>query len=114
MTAIKLTQAQVKRSIADWANHQGGYAVVMNISGIPIKGNPHAFRKNPDMAGMGDIMICWRSKMIQVEVKKPNEQLNPNQVRHKERTLRAGGTFLTVTDFADFLNQMIEGNYIRE
>ena len=110
----KPTQAQVKRSIADWVNHNGGYAVVMNISGIPIKGNIRCLRKNHDMAGMGDVMICWRSKMIQVELKKKKQKLDPDQENHKYMTERAGGQYWTVTDFTDFLNIMIDSDGIRE
>jgi|TARA_R110000851_G_C12833438_1_gene540946 hypothetical protein len=111
---IKPTQAQVKRSIVDWCNHNGGFATVINVAGIPIKGNIKLLRKNTDMAGMGDVLICWRSKYIEVELKRPKQKLDPAQEDRKFSVERAGGRFWTVDGFSDFLNKMIDSNEVRE
>lgn len=112
---VKLTQAMVKRSIADWVNANGGLGTVINVSGIPIKGNPKVFRKNTDMRGMEDVLICWRSKFIGVEVKKTKgEVLSKDQLDRQAAIERAGGIYLVVRDFADFLNQWIGSDLIRD
>jgi hypothetical protein len=112
--APKPTQAQVKRSIADWANANGGKATIINVGGIPVKGNIKVLRKNPEMAGMGDVLICWRSKYIEVELKRPKQKLDPAQQDRKYLVERSGGIFWSVDGFADFLNKMIDSNEVRE
>ena len=99
------TQTQIKRAITDWCNQSGGF---------PIKGNIMKLRKNADMAGMGDILLCWRSKYIEIELKRPKQKLDPAQEDRKFAVERAGGVFWTVDSFASFLNMMIETNEIRE
>jgi hypothetical protein len=114
MKTNKPTQAQVKRSIVDWVNAKGGFATVINVAGIPIKGNIKILRKNTDMAGMGDVLICWRSKYIEVELKRPKQKLDPAQEDRKYAVENAGGLFWCVDGFADFLNRMIDSNEVRE
>ena len=110
----KPTQAQVKRAIADYVNASGGKATVINVAGIPIKGNIKILRKNKDMSGMGDVLICWRSKYLEVELKKPKQKLDPDQEERKIEVERAGGEYWCVDGFDDFLNRMIDSGRIRE
>lgn len=98
------TQAQLKALIAEWIEFNGGYAVVTNIAGIPV-GKGKAFRKNPEMSGLADIICCWGGLFIQFEVKRTDkEKLRPEQEEHKYRMERANGLYYQVTS----LDQVIE------
>ncbi len=102
---MKQTQASLKASIAHYIETMGGYGVVTNISGIPIKGRPDVYRKNPEMSGLGDVLCCWGGLFIQFEVKKTSkEKLRDSQEDHKYRMERAGGKYYQVTS----LDEVIE------
>lgn len=102
---MKQTQAQLKASIAKYIELMGGYGVVTNIAGIPIKGKPSVFRKNPEMSGLGDVLCCWRGSFLQFEVKKTaKEKLRDSQEDHKYRLERSGGLYYQVTT----LDEVIE------
>ncbi len=99
------TQAQLKSSIADWLNLKGAYAVVINVAGIPIKGDITKYRKNPAMEGMGDIIGCWGSLFFAIETKKrPKEKLREKQEEHEERIHRASGIYLKVTTIDEVID----------
>lgn len=101
----KMTQAQIKRDIAEYIELKGGYAVVTNISGIPIKGKPNVFRKNPDMSGLGDVISCIGGIFIEFEVKRTEkEKLRDTQEDHKYRLERAGGHYYQVTSLDDVID----------
>ncbi|MCK4784647.1 MAG: hypothetical protein KAV87_12915 [Desulfobacteraceae bacterium] len=102
---MKLTQAQIKADIKEYIELKGGYAVVTNISGIPIKGKPEIYRKNPEMSGLGDVISCIGGIFIQFEVKKTaKEKLRDSQEDHKYRLERSGGLYYQVTS----LDEVIE------
>lgn len=72
--------------------------MVTNISGIPVKGKPNVFRKNPEMSGLGDVISCVGGMFIQFEVKKTaKESLRDSQKEHKYRLEKAGGLYYQVT-----------------
>jgi len=99
-----VTQAQTKQAIAQWIEYHGGYAVVTNISGIPIKGKPNVFRKNPDMSGLGDVICCWKGRFLQFEVKRTvKEKLREAQDDHKYRLEKAGGVYFQVISVDDVI-----------
>jgi len=103
---VKLTQAQIKADIAEYIELKGGYAVVTNISGIPV-GNPKdkIYRKNPEMSGLADVISCIGGMFIEFEVKKTaKEKLRDTQEDHKYRLERAGGLYYQVTS----LDEVIE------
>lgn len=105
MSRIKPTQAEIKRDIAQYIELKGGYAVVTNISGIPIKGKPEIYRKNPEMSGLADVISCIGGIFIEFEVKKTaKEKLRDTQEDHKYRLERAGGKYYQVTS----LDEVIE------
>ncbi len=98
MSRINPTQAEIKKDIAEYIELKGGYAVVTNISGIPVKGKPDVYRKNPEMSGLGDVISCIGGIFIQFEVKKTaKEKLRDSQEDHKYRLTRAGGLYYQVT-----------------
>lgn len=100
-----MTQAQTKKAIAQWIELHGGYAVVTNISGIPIKGKPNVFRKNPEMSGLADVICCWKGQFYQFEVKKnTHEKLREAQHEHRYRMQRAGGFYYQVVDVDDVIH----------
>ena len=97
-------QSQIKASIAEWIEWNGGYAVVTNISGIPIKGDFSRMRKNPEMAGLGDVISCWYGEFHQFEVKPTDKaQLDPDQLDHQHRTERGGGFYHQVVSVDDVI-----------
>ncbi len=100
----KPTQAQIKADIAEYIELRGGYAVVTNIAGIPVKGKPNVFRKNPEMSGLGDVISCIGGAFIQFEVKKTaKEELRDSQEDHKYRLERSGGIYHQVTCLDDVI-----------
>ena len=105
MSRINPTQAEIKRDIAEYIELKGGYAVVTNISGIPIKGKPEIYRKNPEMSGLADVISCIGGIFVAFEVKKTmKEKLRDSQEEHKYRLERGGGLYYQVTG----LGQVIE------
>lgn len=98
------TQSQIKASIAEYIEIRGGYAVVTNISGIPIRGNPEVYRKNREMSGLGDVISCIGGIFIQFEVKRSvKEKLRLSQAEHKYRLELAGGLYYQVTCLEDVI-----------
>jgi len=78
---------------------------VTNIAGIPVKGKPEVYRKNPEMSGLGDVVSCVGGMFIQFEVKRTaKEKLRDTQEDHKHRLERAGGLYYQVTS----LDEVIE------
>lgn len=105
MSRINPTQAEIKRDIAEYIELKGGYAVVTNISGIPVRGKPEVYRKNPDMSGLADVISCIGGIFIEFEVKRTQkEKLRESQEDHKYRLERAGGHYYQVTG----LDEVIE------
>lgn len=95
---MKSTQAQIKASIAQYVELQGGYGVVTNIAGIPIKGDRGSYRRNKEMSGLGDVLVCWGGLFLQFEVKRTSqEELSDGQKEHKRRLEHAGGIYYQVT-----------------
>ena len=104
MSRINPTQADIKRDIAEYIELKGGYAVVTNISGIPIKGKPEIYRKNPEMSGLADVISCIGGIFVEFEVKKTHkEKLRDSQEDHKYRLERAGGLYYQVTSLDDVI-----------
>jgi len=63
-------------------------------------------RKMPkDQQGIGDIVGSLKplGRHIEVEVKREGDYLRPSQIRHMERVREAGGIYLVVYSFDDFL-----------
>ena len=105
MSRTNPTQAQIKAGIAKYIELKGGYAVVTNISGIPVKGKPSVYRKNPEMSGLADVISCIGGIFIEFEVKKTaKEKLRDSQEDHKYRLEKAGGLYFQVTG----LDEVIE------
>jgi len=101
---MKPTQAQLKADIAEYIETMGGYAVVTNISGIPVKGRPDVYRKNPEMSGLGDVICCWGGTFLEFEVKRTaQEKLRESQADHKYRLERAGGLYYQVTSLDEVI-----------
>jgi len=100
------TQAEIKADIAEYIELKGGYAVVTNISGIPVgKPENRIYRKNPEMSGLGDVISCIGGIFIQFEVKKTaKEKLRDSQEDHKYRLEKSGGLYYQVTG----LDEVIE------
>lgn len=99
------TQAQLKADIARYIELKGGYGVATNVAGIPVKGRPDVYRKNPEMSGLGDVLCCWGGLFIQFEVKRTaKEKLRDTQEEHRYRLERAGGHYYQVTS----LDEVIE------
>jgi len=106
---VKPTQAQLKASIAEYIELKGGYGVVTNIAGIPIKGRPDVYRKNPEMSGLGDVLCCWGGRFLQFEVKRTSrEKLGASQEEHKHRLERAGGKYYQVTSLDEVMEILNE------
>lgn len=106
MSRTNPTQAEIKADIAEYIELKGGYAVVTNISGIPVgKPENRIYRKNPEMSGLGDVISCIGGIFIQFEVKKTaKEKLRDSQEDHKYRLEKSGGLYYQVTG----LDEVIE------
>jgi len=106
MSRTNPTQAQIKADIAEYIELKGGYAVVTNISGIPVgKPSDRIYRKNPEMSGLADVISCIGGIFIEFEVKKTaKEKLRDSQEDHKYRLERVGGLYYQVTS----LDEVIE------
>jgi len=105
VSRIKPTQAEIKADIKQYIELRGGYAVVTNISGIPVKGKPEIYRKNLEMSGLADVISCVGGIFIEFEVKRTSKEvLRDSQEDHKYRLERAGGRYYQVTG----LDEVIE------
>jgi hypothetical protein len=56
--------------------------------------------------GVGDIVCCIRGGLfLEIEIKTGKDRLSPEQYLRQEKLRRAGGFYLVVKSFDDFLTQ---------
>jgi hypothetical protein len=56
--------------------------------------------------GVGDILVCLKGgRYLEIEVKTGKDRLSPQQYLRQETLRRAGGFYLVVKSFDDFLTQ---------
>lgn len=109
---IKENQAQVKSAIAEYINYlSGGVAWVINVSGVPVKGNPHIMRKNPEMKGLADVLGCYRGRFLFIEVKLPGDKEDPDQ-EEKRLAVEASGGITLLVKSVDDVTEYFEINFL--
>ena len=61
-------------------------------------------KKKPGTFVQGDLKLLINGIAIACEIKMPGDKLRPDQIKYKESYERAGGIYLIVRSFEEFLN----------
>jgi len=93
---------ETTKQILNYLFEQRIYAWRQNTAGIPL---PSGGFRPAAKTGVGDIIIVFKGRHIEVEIKSGKDRLRPEQIGHGINLKRAGGLQLVVKDFPDFLFQ---------
>jgi len=90
-------------SIIKYLTFKGAFALRINTSGIPImKGKTVISWRKSKSKGSADIRAIYKGLSIDIEIKKGNDKLNPDQEYFKERVLQSGGQYWEIRTFEEF------------
>jgi Holliday junction resolvase len=84
-----MTEQSIQRSIQQWLEKKGAYVVKV------IQANK---------AGVADILCCYRSQFIAIEVKTPQGRVAELQEYHQELVTKAGGVAMIARSVDDVRN----------
>jgi len=99
------TSNELTKSIIAWIRLNGGSASRINTTGIyDVKLGK--YRRSGSRKGMSDIVAIMDGKHISIEIKIKNDKMRPDQLKVKDEIERAGGVFITVSSFDNFLEQI--------
>jgi hypothetical protein len=97
------TTTNTQNAIIDFLNLSGHFSWRNNTQGTydPVM---KVFRGLPrGMKGAGDILCCLRGgRLLEVEFKSKNDRMSPEQIRHKQRIIDAGGLYVTAGSYDEF------------
>ncbi|MEO7535849.1 MAG: hypothetical protein ABIU30_18455 [Ferruginibacter sp.] len=100
-TANGLTKA-----IVDYLNYIGGNFTRINVMGTPRK-NGHGqliFTPSTTKPGTADILGCYKSRYIAIEVKIGADRQSKEQIQEQKDVTAAGGIYIVAKDFPTFLS----------
>ena len=91
--------------ICDFVVFLGGYANRINTTGSMRKINGEMkWVKGNTNKGAADIRILYQGRSIDVEIKIGRDRQNEAQIKEQKRIHNAGGVYVVVKDFEEFLN----------
>lgn len=93
------------QSVMKFIKLKGGAAFRVNTNGIPIviNGSFKGWRKSTN-PGAADIRAIIDGYSIDIEIKSPDDDLNPNQKLFKSQVEAAKGKYWMIRNFDEFLN----------
>jgi len=93
------------KCIVAWLRLNGHFAARINSTGLydPRLGK---YRPSGARKGMADITAVVNGKHISIEIKIGKDRLRPDQTKIKAEVEAAGGRYLVVQNFDDFLGQI--------
>jgi len=71
-------------------------SMIIKRGGIVIRTNAGKVKKNVQMAepGCPDLIVCFHSKFIGIEVKDTGKKAKKNQIEFGEKIVKAGGYYI--------------------
>ena len=96
---------ELTRSIIAWLKLNGYFAARINTTGI-YDAKLGKYRPSGARKGIADIQSVINGKHVSIEIKKGHDKLRPAQEKVKAEVEAAGGRYLVVHNFDDFLEQI--------
>ena len=97
------------RAIVAWLELHGHFAGRVNVTGT----YNHKLQKyiySGSCKGMSDVTSVINGRHVSVEIKYGKDRMRPDQLKVKQEIEKAGGIYLVVKSFDDFLEQMKRNN----
>jgi hypothetical protein len=97
------TTNELTNKITDYINAHDGCAVRINSASVydPVLKIYRKRRKSDK--GVADILACWQGMYIAIEIKIGKDKQNEDQKTYEERVLHAGGLYILIKTWEDFL-----------
>lgn len=96
---------ELTKSIVAHIYCHGGFAARINSMGT-YKQNEGRYIKSGSRNGMADVNACISGRHIQIEVKFGHDKPRPAQLQVQKEVENAGGVYLFVKTFDDYLSQI--------
>jgi len=93
------------KCIVAWLGLYGFFAGRVNVTGI-YDSKLKRYRHSGSRRGMADITAIIGGKHVSIEVKTGSDRMRSEQLKVKSEVEQAGGKFIVVSSFDDFLKQM--------
>lgn len=97
-TPVKISEAQVQKTILEWLQVHGIFNFRTNNIGVPL-GNGK-FRPSP-VRGLPDIIVVWHGEFIGLEVKSRTGKQSDFQKEFQKNVTEAGGLYYVVRSIED-------------
>ncbi len=92
--------------IEDFIKHQGGYSNRISTTGMMRKINGQMkWTAGNSNKGAADVRLLFNGRSVECEVKIGADKMSEAQHLEKARIEKAGGVYIVVTSFANFLEQ---------
>jgi len=93
------------QSIIAWLKLNGHFAARVNVTGI-YDVRLGKYRRSGARKGMADISAVVKGRHVSIEVKTGRDRMRPDQLKVKSEVEAAGGVYIVVSSFDDFLRQI--------
>jgi len=93
------------KCIVAWLELHGFFAGRVNVTGI-YDSKLKRYRHSGSRRGMADVTAVIGGKHVSIEVKHGSDRVRPEQLKVKQEIERAGGAYIVVSSFDDFLKQI--------
>jgi hypothetical protein len=103
------TANELTKLICAWCKVNGYFAGRVNTTGIyDVKRG--MYRTTGARKGMADITAVIAGKHVSIEIKAGRDRPRPEQLKVQQEVQAAGGVYLFIHSFDEFLNYLIENN----
>ena len=99
------TANELTRSIIAWMKLNGHFSARVNVTGI-YDSKLGRYRRSGGRKGLADIQSVINGGHVSIEIKIGRDKLRPDQLKVKDEIERAGGIYITVSSFDDFLEKI--------
>ena len=96
---------ELTRSISAWLKLNGHFAARINTMGT-YSTKLGKYIRSGSKKGMADLTAVVNGKHVSIEIKIGRDKMRPDQLRVKAEVEGAGGRYLVVHSFDDFLKQI--------
>jgi len=98
---------ELTKSIIAYLQLKGHAAFRVNSTGIYDK-RINAYRPSGARRGLSDINAVINGKSVSIEIKTGRDKMSPYQMKFRTEVEAAGGIYIVVRNFDDFLKQINE------
>ena len=109
---IKISEAQIQKGILEYLLYRPNIAFVRHnaIKMFGGKGKPTPIKLKSWELGVADIIVCYRGRYIEFEVKTPRTKQSDNQIIRQETVEKAGGFYFVIRSIKDVETALREIN----